>query len=338
MRTEIVYSDVFRKHDTISHPENAERTLVMMNALKQAAFYEDLIMVDPPVLPEEMLYHIHNQRMIFDIKQISETKTSWVDLDTYVCKDDFDTARRAAGGTLVLAKHVLDGNADNGFAIVRPPGHHATVTRSMGFCLFNNAAIAAQILAKQGKKVLVFDPDVHHGNGTQDVFYHRKDVLYQSLHLSPHFPGTGPSSDIGIDAGRGFTMNAPLQYGNGVNVATRVLKELFLPTALQFHPDIIIVSTGFDSHHADPLGGLRYTADFFGKMIAYYQEIQPKIICTLEGGYNLQWIDRCFLSQLGQLTGHPQTFLDDVQENLESTRVIQTLQHYLQPYWNLEMS
>lgn len=335
MRTEIVYSDVFRKHDTISHPENAERTLVMMNALKQATFYEDLIMVDPPILPEEMLYHIHNQRMIFDIKQISETKTSWVDLDTYVCKDDFDTARRAAGGTLVLAKHVLDGKANNGFAIVRPPGHHATPTTSMGFCLFNNASIAAYELAKFGHKILIFDPDVHHGNGTQEIFYNRDDVLYQSIHVSPHFPGTGKIEEIGSGKGKGYNVNAPLAHGNGEQGVQHILDDIFLPIAEQFDPDLIIVSSGFDSHHLDKLGGLRFTVDYFGKLIKHYQKIQPKIVCTLEGGYNLDWIGKCLVSQVGQLAGFPQTFEDSAQEKDTSQQVYQKLKKKLSSFWKL---
>ena len=335
MRTEIVYSDVFRKHDTISHPENAERTLVMMDALKQTSFYDDLNFIDPPILPEEMLYHIHNQRMIYDIKQISETNTTWLDLDTYVCKDDFDTARIAAGGTLALAKRVLEGKADNGFAVVRPPGHHATPNTSMGFCLFNNAAISAYELAKFNHKILIFDPDVHHGNGTQEIFYQRNDVLYQSFHLSPHFPGTGKIKEIGRGKGKGFNMNAPLAHGNGENAVRRIIQDIFIPVAEQYNPDLIIVSSGFDSHHTDRLGGLRLTVDFFGELIKLYQKIQPKIVCTLEGGYNLNWIGKCFVSQVGQLAGFPQHFSDSTEEKDTGQEVFEKLKENLSEYWNL---
>ena len=335
MKTEIMYSNVFRKHDTISHPENAERTLVMMDALKQASFHDDLTFIEPPLLPEEMLYHIHNQRMIFDIKQISETKTTWLDLDTYVCKDDFDTARRAAGGTLALAKRVLDEKADNGFALVRPPGHHATPTTSMGFCLFNNAAITAYELAKFGHKILIFDPDVHHGNGTQEIFYQRNDVLYQSFHVSPHFPGTGKVEEIGKGKGKGFNMNAPLAHGNGEQAVQRIIDDIFIPIAEQFDPDLILVSSGFDSHHKDRLGGLRLTVDFFGKLIKEYQSIQPKIVCTLEGGYNLEWIGKCLVSQVGQLAGFPQHFHDVADEKDTSKKVYEKLRNNLQPFWKL---
>ncbi len=335
MRTEIVHSEMFRKHDTISHPENSERTLIMMDALKKASFYDDLRFIDPPLLPEEMLYHIHNQRMIYDIKQISDTRTTWLDLDTYVCKDDFNTARRAAGGTLALAKRVLEGKADNGFAVVRPPGHHATPTTSMGFCLFNNASIAAYELAKFGHKILIFDPDVHHGNGTQEIFYQRDDVLYQSFHVSPHFPGTGKLHEIGKGKGKGYNMNAPLAHGNGEQAVSRIIHDIFLPTAEQFDPDIIIVSSGFDSHHADRLGGLRLTVDFFGSLLKEYQKIQPKIVCTLEGGYNLDYIGKCLVSQVGQLNGFPQHFEDTTEEKDTSDQVYKKLKKYLQTHWDI---
>lgn len=335
MRTEIVHSEVFRNHDTISHPENAERTIAMMDALKQASFFEDLRFIDPPLLPEEMLYHVHNQRMIYDIKQISDTNTTWLDLDTYVCKDDFDTARRAAGGTLALAKRVLEGKADNGFAVVRPPGHHATPTTSMGFCLFNNASIAAYELAKFGHKILIFDPDVHHGNGTQEIFYHRNDVLYQSFHVSPHFPGTGKLHEIGKGNGKAFNMNAPLAHRNGEQAVSRIVHDIFLPIAEQFDPDLIIVSSGFDSHHEDRLGGLHLTVDFFGQLIKEYQQIQSKIVCTLEGGYNLDWIGKCLVSQIGQLAGFPQHFEDSTEEIDTSQQAYEKLKTYLKSHWKL---
>jgi acetoin utilization deacetylase AcuC-like enzyme len=333
MRTEIVYSDVFRKHDTIGHPENAERTLVMMNALKQTSFHDDLTYIDPPLLPESMLYDVHNQRMIYDIKKISETKTTWLDLDTYVCKNDFDTSRRAVGGTLALAKRVVEGKADNGFAIVRPPGHHATPTSSMGFCLFNNASITAYQLAKVGYKILIFDPDVHHGNGTQEIFYHRDDILYQSFHVSPHFPGTGKIEEIGRGKGKGFNMNAPLAHGNGESAVQRIIDDIFLPTAEEFNPDLILVSSGFDSHHSDRLGGLRLTVDYFGTLLNYFQQIQPNIVCTLEGGYNLDWIGKCLISQVGQLAGFPQHFKDSTEEKDTGKDVYLKLKKKLKPYW-----
>ena len=336
MTTQIVYSKEFSKHDNVSHPENAQRLLVMMDKIKKSPIYNKLEFVKPSLLAEEKLYSIHSDRMIQQIKDISSNGDSWLDMDTYVCKNDYETARLAAGGLLQVCKNVLDGKADNAFGLIRPPGHHATKNRSMGFCLFNNAAIAANEISKKGKKVLIFDCDVHHGNGTQDIFYDRKDVMYQSFHLSPHYPGTGDIEEIGTGEGEGYTINAPLSHGNGDKAVTQLMDEVFLPVADQFKPDIIIVSTGFDSHHLDMLGGLTLTSNFFGEIIARLQKIQPRIVCTLEGGYNLDWIGKCLVSQLGQMTSHTVTFddsADDYTNTAES--VINEIKKEMSKYWSV---
>ena len=335
MTTEIVYSEEFSKHDNRGHPENAERLIVMINEIKKSPFYNELEFIEPELLPEKTLQHIHSERMIEQIKDISKEGGSWIDMDTYVCKSDYDTARLAAGGLLQACNNVLTGKADNAFGLIRPPGHHATRDRSMGFCLFNNAAIAANELTKQGKKVLIFDFDVHHGNGTQDIFYDRSDVMYQSTHLSPHYPGTGDIDEIGEGTGKGYTINAPLSYGNGNNAVKKVLDEVFLPVAKQFNPDLIIISSGYDSHYLDPLGGLRFTSSFFGEMTARFQEIQPKIVCTLEGGYNLQWIGKCLVSQLGQLTNNIIKFDDSADENENVDGVINEIKNKIGIYWKI---
>ena len=335
MVTQIVYSDEFSRHDNSSHPENAERLIVMMNEVKKSQFYKELDFIKPEILPEKIIHEIHTERMIKQIKNISREGASWIDMDTYVCKSDYETARLAAGGLLLLTNNVIKGKVDNAFGLIRPPGHHATKNRSMGFCLFNNAAIVANELTKQGKKVLIFDFDVHHGNGTQDIFYDRKDVMYQSTHLSPHYPGTGNIDEIGIGDGEGYTINAPLSYGNGNNAVSKVLDEIFLPVAKQFIPDLILVSSGYDSHYLDPLGGLRFSTGFFGEMVAKYQKIQPKIVCTLEGGYNLQWIGKCFVSQLGQMTNNKVKYDDSADEHENVNEVLYQMKNEISSYWKI---
>jgi len=335
MVTQIVYSDEFNKHNDEGHPENAQRIKVMMEEIKKSSFYNELEFIKPEILSEKSLYEVHSDRMIEQIKEISLEGDSWIDLDTYVCKNDYETARLAAGGLLLACKNIVNKKASNAFALVRPPGHHATRSRSMGFCLFNNAAIAANELTKLGKKVLIFDFDVHHGNGTQDIFYDRNDVMYQSIHLSPHYPGTGGTEEIGAGKGAGYTINTPLYYGNGDNAVTKLLDEIFLPIAKQFKPDIIIMSSGYDSHHLDPLGGLRLTSNFYGKIVQKFQEIQPKIACTLEGGYNLKWIGKCLASQLGQMTGNPVEFDDKTVEEENVEEVISQLKNQLNKYWDI---
>jgi len=336
MTTQVVYSKEFNKHDNSGHPENAQRLTVMLNEIKKFSFYDKLEFIEPKILSEEALYRVHSDEMIHQIKNISSTMDSWVDLDTYVCKSDYETARLAAGGVLQLCKNVLNGKADNAYGLVRPPGHHATRNRSMGFCLFNNAAIAANELSKKAKKILIFDCDIHHGNGTQDIFYDRKDVLYESFHLSPHYPGTGGTSEIGAGDGAGYTINAPLSYGDGDDAVSEILDEIFLPVAKQFKPNLIIFSAGYDSHHLDPLGGLKLSSNFFGEMVHRFQKIQPRIVCTLEGGYNLDWMGKCFASQLGQMTSDIVTFKDDVGDcNNTAKIVIKEIKKEISNYWKV---
>lgn len=335
MTTQIVFSDEFNKHDTPDHPENADRLYVMLDALEQAPFYKKLQFIEPEMISEKLLYEVHSKEMIERIKEISQHGDSWIDLDTYVCKSDYETARLAAGGVLMVCRNVIAGDAQNAYALVRPPGHHASADRSMGFCLFNNAGLAAHELSKKKKRILIFDHDVHHGNGTQSVFYRRRDVMYQSFHLSPHYPGTGDSCEIGDGDGKGYTINAPLDFGYGDEAVSELFDEIFIPITRQFKPHLIIVSAGYDSHHSDRLGGLKLSANFFGEMIKRFQDVQPRIVITLEGGYNFQWIGKCFMSQLGQLMSHPFHYDDPVKGNDDITPVIKNMKKELGDYWKL---
>ncbi len=185
------------------------------------------------------------------------------------------------------------------------------------------------------EKKLIMDFDVHHGNGTQDIFYDRKDVMYQSFHLSPHYPGTGDIPDVGEGIGEGYTINAPLSYGNGVKSATKILDEIFLPVAKQFKPDLIIFSAGYDSHHQDPLGGLRLITNFYGEIIKKYQEIQPKIVCTPEGGYNLKWIGKCLVSQIAQMSGNSINIKDTVKEEENIRQTLVKIKDEIGKYWKI---
>jgi acetoin utilization deacetylase AcuC-like enzyme len=335
MKTPIVFSDRFNQHDTADHPENADRLYVMLDALEQASFYKQLQFVEPEMLPEKLLYEVHSAEMIQRIKDISEHGDSWIDLDTYVCKSDYETARLAAGGVAQVCRSVIEGDAQNAYALVRPPGHHASAERSMGFCLFNNAGLAAHELTKKGNRVLIFDHDVHHGNGTQSIFYSRNDVMYQSFHLSPHYPGTGDVSEIGDGDGKGYTINAPLGFGHGDGAVSQLFDEIFIPITEQYKPHLIIISAGYDSHHSDQLGGLKLSANFFGEMIKRFQDVQPRIVCTLEGGYNLQWIGKCFMSQLGQMMSHPFQFDDPIQGTDNVEAVIDKMKKELGNFWEL---
>jgi len=176
---------------------------------------------------------------------------------------------------------------------------------------------------------------VHHGNGTQLIFYDSNMVMYQSIHLSPHYPGTGGVSEVGVGAGEGYTVNAPLAFGVGDASVRKLLDDVFIPVATQFKPDIVLISAGYDSHHADQLGGMRLSTNFFGEIIQEFQEVQPRIVCMLEGGYNLKWVGNCLLSQVSQLVHHPMSFSDSVNEEASADAVLLGLKKEMRKYWKL---
>ncbi len=328
--TVVVYSDEFALHDSPGHPERAERAVAAMKFLKSMPFFDDLHIVEPVPVDEGEILKVHSGEMVERVKNT----VGWLDPDTYVAKDSYRIAKLAAGGLVKACDEVLNGKEENAFAIIRPPGHHATEQRSMGFCLFNNAAIAADFIVRQGKKVLIFDHDVHHGNGTCDIFYDRSDVLYQSIHMSPHYPGTGMVDEVGRGDGEGFTVNAPLSRGVGDGGVERLLDEVMLPVAEQFSPDFIIISAGFDSHHSDELGGLALTVDFYGEMVRKFSSVQRKIVCTLEGGYMLDVLGKGIASEVGVMNHTPVEF-DDSSSGRDADEVVKKLKEELGSYWSL---
>lgn len=329
--TAIVSSDDFNLHDNSHHPERAERLITVINYLKNMPFYNRLSNIAPKMVSETLLLDVHTQGMINRIKNSS----GWLDHDTYVSIRSHDVARLAAGAVVCACDAVSAGKIDNAFALVRPPGHHATQDTSMGFCLYNNGAVAANNLTTQGKRVLIFDHDVHHGNGTANIFFERNDVLYQSFHLFPHYPGTGHIGEIGTGKGAGYTINAPLRRGVGNTGVRRVIEEIMLPIAKQFKPDLIIVSAGFDSHHMDTLGGLGLTLDFYGEIITHLLEVQPKLVSTLEGGYNLDVLSKGVAVELATLLGTPIKYEDSFNDYQDTEDVIIALKKTLDGYWSL---
>jgi acetoin utilization deacetylase AcuC-like enzyme len=217
-----------------------------------------------------------------------------LDPDTYACAKSYETAKLAAGGTLAAVDEVVGGKLKNAFALIRPPGHHAESNRAMGFCLFNNVAIAAGYALKKYKlkKALIIDWDLHHGNGTQHSFYDRADVLYFSTHQFPYYPGTGFVTETGSGAGKGFTVNVPLSPGPGDAEYMEIFEEILKPIALEYKPDIVFVSAGFDIYHQDPLGGMQVTPEGFANLakivLAFAKETcGGKVVFVLEGGYHL---------------------------------------------------
>jgi len=253
-----------------------------------------LAKVKPRPATREELEMVHSPAYIDLIASTAGKPYVRLDPDTSTCAKSYEAALLAAGGFLELIKVVMQAKLDNGFALVRPPGHHAERDRAMGFCLFNNVAIGAHYALKNFsvQKILIVDWDVHHGNGTQNSFYEDPRVLYFSTHRYAFYPGTGAATEVGRGRGEGFTVNVPLSPGAGDTEYGILFEKILKPIALEYQPHLILVSAGFDTHYNDPLGGMEVTERGFARMTQILMEIaaataQGKLAFTLEGGYNV---------------------------------------------------
>jgi len=290
-RTGLIYHPIYLLHGSDDHLERKERLSAILDKIQLEKLDVDLI--TPKSATVTQVAAIHGLRYIDQVKAISEHGGGYLDVDTVLSQNSYDAALMAAGGALTAVDAVL-GEYESAFALVRPPGHHALPNRGMGFCIFNNIAIAAKHAQAQGaEKVLIVDWDVHHGNGTNDIFYSDPRVLYFSTHQYPHYPGTGRADEVGEDGAEGFTVNVPLPSGTGDAGYLMAYREILLPVALEFKPDIVLVSAGQDPHKDDPLGGMRLTSSGFGAVARLVKEIantccRGRLAACLEGGYNLQ--------------------------------------------------
>ena len=277
-----------------SHPESHQRLEVLYEMLEEPGMKGTLKEIKPRMATQEELELIHVPRYIQQVAVTADHACVMLDPDTYACAKSYETAKLAAGGTLAAVDEVVGGKLKNAFALIRPPGHHAESNRAMGFCLFNNVAIAAGYALRKFKlkKALIIDWDLHHGNGTQHSFYDRADVLYFSTHQFPYYPGTGFATETGSGAGKGFTVNVPLSPGPGDAEYMEIFEEILEPIALEYKPDIVFVSAGFDIYHQDPLGGMQVTPEGFANLarivLAFAKETcGGKVVFVLEGGYHL---------------------------------------------------
>jgi len=312
LTTVYCFDPLFLEHNLTGHPENRARLEHVMATLAATGLLDRMALLRPRPVDVELLTHVHSEDHVTTVRRLAGRGGGRLDADTYVGLASYDAALLAAGGAVELVRAVLDGRAHNGFALLRPPGHHATRERGMGFCLFNNVAVAAQAALDECglERVLIVDWDVHHGNGTQDIFYDSPQVLYFSTHQYPHYPGSGHWRERGEGAGLGFTVNVPLSSGVGDGGFRRIFAELLTPLAERFRPELILVSAGYDAHWADPLAGL------FLSLAGYWQIAQTlvglaerlcegRVVVVLEGGYNLTVLAHGVADTCRALLGDP---------------------------------
>jgi acetoin utilization deacetylase AcuC-like enzyme len=293
---EIVEDPRFKSHaGPEGHPERPERLIAFGEALDP--FRKQIKVVAPRAATPEEILRVHEPRLLEILESTRSQPAGRLDADTYFNPSSFDVATLAAGGSAELATRVLSGEVARGIAAVRPPGHHAEAGQSMGFCLFNNVAVAVRALQATGSapRILLFDWDVHHGNGTQHTFETDPDVLYISTHQFPFYPGSGDFSEEGLDRGLGTTINIPMPAGCGDDEYVGVVERLVIPAALGFAPDILVVSCGFDAHRDDPLASMDVTFEGFQKMANLVRSLadtlcEGRILHVLEGGYALSGV------------------------------------------------
>jgi acetoin utilization deacetylase AcuC-like enzyme len=309
-RAALLRSMSFHGHDTGDHVENPGRA----RAIELELHRRNLIAGRPDVpfqpLAIDEIATTHDPRYLDALERYTAMGGGWIDADTFCGSDSLAVARLAAGAAVAAVDAALNGSIKHGFVLGRPPGHHATATHGMGFCLLNSIAIAANhALANGAERVAIVDWDVHHGNGTQDIFYESDKVLFCSTHrYGGFYPGTGAASERGRGAGLGFTLNVPLRAGEGDRAAVRAFRDEILPAVVAFEPELVLVSAGFDAHRADPLGGMAMTEQGFYELTAMTagaadQLAGGRLVALLEGGYDPGALGRTVVATIEALDG-----------------------------------
>ena len=303
VNTLLGYDDVFLQHRTGDHPERPARLTAIGERLKRSGLADRCLPVPQRVDPDHWIATVHSAQYIDRLAAACDSSLPFIDVpDSAICSDSLNVARQAVAVVLAACDMIVDQRAENGFCPVRPPGHHAERDRSLGFCLFNNVAIAGRYLQQEHKipRVFILDWDVHHGNGTQHTFESDDTVFYCSLHQHPAtcYPGTGWPGEIGLGPGRGTTLNLALEPGTGDQECLELFRTVVLTAARDFRPDFILISAGFDAHRKDPLAQLELSEYAFDQMTSEIKQLaqtfcRGRLLSVLEGGYHLGALANC---------------------------------------------
>jgi len=338
MATGLVYDERFLLHRAPDgHPEHEERIEAIWSRFQSEGLTARCERIAARPATREELLAVHTEDLLAAVHGTSSRDLTQLDPDTYARRESQQAALLAAGGLMDLCAKVTAGGLANGFALVRPPGHHAEADRAMGFCLFNNVAIAARAARNRGtRRVLIVDWDLHHGNGTQSAFWDDPDVLYFSMHQYPFYPGTGAISEIGGPHALGRTINVPWPAGMGDAEYLAALDRVLLPIARGFSPDLVLVSAGFDAAEGDLLGGMRITPEGYAAMTARLAELADgKVVLALEGGYNLDAIAASAAACLRVLLGEPPPRTDFGQPSPLAARILAEVARVQSAFWPL---
>ena len=334
----LIASERFIDHQTPEgHPERSARGEVMA-AVSRRWVNRGGELTPPRPATRSELTRVHTPTHVDQIAETAGERVS-LDRDTYTSPDSYEVALLAAGAAVAAVEHTL-ATGSVGMALVRPPGHHAEQDRAMGFCLFNNVAVAAAAARAAGvARVAIIDYDVHHGNGTQWMFYDDPTVLYVSLHQYPFYPGTGAVTDIGRGDGLGCTLNVPLEAGAGDADYDRALRELIGPVVTGFSPELMLLSAGYDAHVRDPLGGMQVSTEGFAAMTAHVQRLaasccEGRLAAVTEGGYDLTALEACLDSTVVGLADDPPASAEAVTgDTSRIDAVVPAVRRALDPYW-----
>ncbi|MCW4035196.1 MAG: histone deacetylase [Candidatus Bathyarchaeota archaeon] len=349
--TAVISSKKYLLHNTgRHHPESASRLRVIKRELEKSGILknEQCRLVSPEPVKQHVLEQVHHADYIQKIKKFCIRGGGQLDKDTTVSKESYDVALLAAGGAVKAVELVMAGKYKNAFAFVRPPGHHAGPDYAMGFCVFNNVAVAASHLLNKFnlQRVLILDIDAHHGNGTQDIFQKTNKVLYISLHEDPiEFPLTGFADEVGEQKGKGYSINIPLPYGTDDKTYLKAFNSIAVPAINQYKPQFILVSTGFDNHYSDPIGNLflssrSYIQIFDTVLHLASRYCQDKMAAVLEGGYNLKFLGKLACTTTARMAEIPYSFKDKHPGAILKTRktgqkTIQNVKNIQSAYWKL---